>query len=226
MFLRLIQDGLHDGHWNMRVDEMIFLSHIQNQNPFPTLRFYRFREPVQTVGYGLWRSRHRLPLANDSLIRRLTGGGLVQHGADLTYSVVSPIRLQPWLRRPRESYHLIHLALRNALVTFGIAAELWRGKCPTGDGRICFDSPVHDDVILNGKKIAGAAQKRSRGYLLHQGSIAWPSLATGDHGFSEKLFRLEFARGLGSLFDLPVKEIPFVTEDTWESRVSLLQPSA
>jgi lipoate-protein ligase A len=35
----------------------------------------------------------------------------------------------------------------------------------------CFANPVRADVLVDGRKVAGAAQRRTRAGLLHQGSI-------------------------------------------------------
>ncbi len=52
----------------------------------------------------------------------------------------------------------------------------------------CFANPVRDDLIFRGRKIAGAAQRRTRGGFLHQGSIQLPDLS--------KAFRDRFASAL------------------------------
>jgi lipoate-protein ligase A len=57
------------------------------------------------------------------------------------------------------------------------------------NGHQCFANPVHADVLVNGRKVAGAAQRRTRAGLLHQGSIQHVDLAEG--------FDLRFARALG-----------------------------
>src|SRR5439155_27159047 len=54
----------------------------------------------------------------------------------------------------------------------------------------CFVNPVVSDVIQNGRKIAGAAQRKTRGSLLHQGSIQRENL--------DERFRNAFARLLGN----------------------------
>ncbi len=41
-------------------------------------------------------------------------------------------------------------------------------------GSDCFDFPVESDLSWKGKKIAGGAQKRSEGVLLHHESISIP----------------------------------------------------
>jgi lipoate-protein ligase A len=54
--------------------------------------------------------------------------------------------------------------------------------------------------MLNGRKIAGGAQKRSRGYLLHQGSIAWDVLSEASPDLSERDFSECFANQIAQLF--------------------------
>jgi lipoate-protein ligase A len=76
--------------------------------------------------------------------------------------------------------------LRNALVANDERAEL---ACVAGvaDAAVsncgyngaCFANPVHADVMVNGRKVAGAAQRRARAGLLHQGSIQYVDLANG-----------------------------------------------
>src|SRR5213078_4671110 len=41
----------------------------------------------------------------------------------------------------------------------------------TASGYSCFANPVRADVMIDGRKIAGAAQRRTRRGLLQQGSI-------------------------------------------------------
>jgi len=46
-----------------------------------------------------------------------------------------------------------------------------KGAAATGGGYSCFANPVHADVMIDGRKVAGAAQRRTRWGLLQQGSI-------------------------------------------------------
>ena len=45
-------------------------------------------------------------------------------------------------------------------------------------GYNCFANPVRADVMMNGRKIAGAAQRRTRRGLLQQGSIQGVTMKT------------------------------------------------
>jgi lipoate-protein ligase A len=75
--------------------------------------------------------------------------------------------------RPAESYRLIHLALFEVLAGGECHYELAAQDCPKRSSA-CFDNPVRSDLLRNGKKIAGAGQRRSRAGLLHQGSVQIP----------------------------------------------------
>jgi lipoate-protein ligase A len=79
-------------------------------------------------------------------------------------------------------YEKIHLALCEALNGIGTQAVVAGGVDPgeialsnhaaiRASGYNCFANPVRADVMINGRKIAGAAQRRTRRGLLQQGSI-------------------------------------------------------
>ena len=46
-----------------------------------------------------------------------------------------------------------------------------KGAAVTAGSHGCFANPVHADVVIDGRKVAGAAQRRTRRGLLQQGSI-------------------------------------------------------
>jgi lipoate-protein ligase A len=108
-------------------------------------------------------------------VRRWTGGGIVPHGDDLTYSVIIP-RAHPFFRRRSlDIYCALHEAIRVALEANHIDATLV-DRSASKISEECFANAVRADVMSNGRKIAGAAHRRSRGGLLHQGSIQQPNL--------------------------------------------------
>lgn len=223
--LRLIRDGVHDGRWNMARDEFLFRDSIQTQDQNAVLRFYRFSEPTLTVGYGLWKKIHQNLSENIPAVRRITGGGIVSHEtSDLTYAFIAPYRSFLSLRKTRGSYLFIHEALKKALVDFGIETRYYEGctdQCTNLRTDYCFESPVLYDVMLGSKKIAGAGQKRTLGYLLHQGSIAWDLLAHVQPKFSEVHFCIAFSNHLAKSLNLAVKEIPFLAEEISQAIVDV-----
>jgi lipoyl(octanoyl) transferase len=90
----------------------------------PVLRFYAWTEPAATFGYF----QHYAEIARATqlrpLIRRPTGGGLVPHDADWTYSVVIPPG-HPWhALNAVDSYRRMHEWIRTAFARLGVATEL------------------------------------------------------------------------------------------------------
>jgi len=163
--VEIIDPDPHPGPLNMAIDEVLLREAEQ-----PALRFYRWCEPTVSFGYfGTFSAAEEIA-AGRALVRRWTGGGIVEHGADVTYTLVVP-RAHPFCRHgAAESYRLIHVAIARLLAGEGMAAEV----VPVASAQIssaCFANPVQHDLIADGIKIAGAAQRRTRWGLLHQGSI-------------------------------------------------------
>ncbi len=154
---------------NMAVDEALLAL-----APVPSLRFYRWRRPSISFGYFGAYSDVAAEQIRRELVRRWTGGGIVFHGDDLTYSVVLPADDAAAFRSSRAVYAEIHSAVQQALGTESGATLVAAAASKISDA--CFANPVAADVIANGRKIAGAAQRRTRAGLLHQGSILYDAL--------------------------------------------------
>jgi lipoate-protein ligase A len=156
---------------NMAIDEAIFAQAQQ-----PSLRFYGWKHPAFSFGYfGKFREAADAAKSNE-LVRRWTGGGIVPHGADLTYSLVTPASHPVAKEGPHGIYAALHEAIRVALSSEGYTAALATEAQPKISDA-CFANPVRYDLMLNGLKIAGAAQRRTRAGFLHQGSIQLPHLS-------------------------------------------------
>src|SRR5207245_11411822 len=167
------------GAMNMAIDEALL-----EAATVPLIRFYRWNFPALSFGYfGKFGDVANHAVERD-LVRRWTGGGFVFHGDDLTYAIVIPQNDPVFSESSRSIYGAIHAALRNALVADGEPAELAPGVVDPGAviidrGYSCVANPVRADVMLNGRKIAGAAQRRTRRGLLQQGSIQYSDLRNG-----------------------------------------------
>lgn len=150
---------------NMALDEAL----LENASA-PLLRFYRWRRPSLSFGYFGHYAEVENQSSHREIVRRWTGGGIVPHGDDLTYSVIVPAS-HPWFARSSlEIYAELHDAIRQALQVNGIEAVLANSAGPRVS-EACFANAVRADVLSNGRKIAGAAHRRTRAGLLHQGSI-------------------------------------------------------
>lgn len=183
-------DALHvyDDHeplsaaFNMAVDEALLADAAA-----PILRFYRWRQPALSFGYfGLY-SEVAGQSNEREIVRRWTGGGTVPHGDDVTYSVIIPASHPFFARSSPQIYAALHDVIRSALDANGVQATLAHSAAPKVSEN-CFANAVRADVMSGGQKIAGAAHRRSRAGLLHQGSI--------QHRDLPNRFRSDFAQTL------------------------------
>jgi lipoate-protein ligase A len=166
---------------NMAIDEALLESAAT-----PSIRFYYWESPALSFGYFGRFADVADKVSERDLVRRWTGGGIVFHGEDLTYSVVIPANDPVFAESPMSIYENVHRALRKALVANGERAELAPvagvvdAETAIGDrGFNCFANPVRADVMIDGRKVAGAAQRRTRAGLLQQGSIQYVDLGNG-----------------------------------------------
>jgi lipoyl(octanoyl) transferase len=164
----LIRTGLGLSSWNMAFDEALleFVSILAK----PVLRLYGWAEPAATFGYFQRHAEVQSWTSLRPLIRRPTGGGLVSHDADWTYSIVIPPGIEWYELRAEESYRRAHDWIGESFRHLQVATELAASSAKPLAGR-CFIGAEKFDVLANGQKIAGAAQKRNKLGLLIQGSI-------------------------------------------------------
>jgi lipoate-protein ligase A len=102
----------------------------------------------------------------------MTGGKLVLHHLEVTYSVVSS-RTDVFTSTLENSYRLISEALISGLRLMGLPATL-ASSTPSGYARSrlpCFAYPARNEIEINNKKVIGSAQKRSGTCFLQHGSI-------------------------------------------------------
>ncbi len=109
------------------------------------------------------------------LVRRPTGGGLVPHDADWTYSLVFPPGSEWYALKAVESYHRVHEWIQAAFRNLHVETEL-APDCRKALPGQCFVGHEKFDVLWHGQKIAGAAQRRTRDGLLIQGSVQPPPI--------------------------------------------------
>jgi lipoate-protein ligase A len=173
----------------MALDEAVLMHCIEGKSP-PSLRFYEWERPSISLGYAVdAEAELNLPLCHKRkvpVVRRITGGGVVFHKCDITYAVVFPADFGGEKRGPGkklavlDSYRLINRALAEGLRQLGAVTSLLDRK---GGGlrhsqtqqNVCFSNPTVYDILHNGRKLAGSAQRRKKGWVLHHGSILYSS---------------------------------------------------
>lgn len=170
MLLRVIRDGDGPAAWNMAVDEALL-----HAAATPTLRLYGWRPHAVSLGwFQRWADFADLPPGTD-VVRRLTGGGAICHGDELTFALALDAELLP--RDVAASYELLHDAAVAALADVGVACRRLAGGAPAGARpreRWCFAEPGDGDLVTAAGKLLGSAQRRirtPRARVLHHGSL-------------------------------------------------------
>jgi lipoate-protein ligase A len=176
----------------------------------PLLRFYFADKPSVTIGYSHRKGsneapHHSSPASGGGLrrgkvpvIQRITGGGRVEHGKDIVFSLIAHKQHDESFHSVRVSYWKIHEALKAGFETLGLKPRFYRCDEDLPEGPECFRYPISSDLALGKSKIAGGSQKRSAGTLLHQESVVVPSgvngfqLAEAFSGGFKKIFGVEF----------------------------------
>ena len=163
-----LQSPAGSASFNMALDETLLLTAAKRARPL--LRIYSWKKPSVSFGYF-----QKLPVnlaGQYEIVRRPTGGGLVYHGngVDTTYTVVVPPDHRLYGMNTTDAYCALHKAVAAAFesqTTLHNASSL----SPRGQYE-CFQKPVAGDVVTDGRKLAGGAQRRNKYGMLHQGSIA------------------------------------------------------
>lgn len=170
MDLRLLVDDAAEAAWNMAVDEALLLAGIG-----PTLRLYGWSPHAVSLGYFQRRADFADVPATTPIVRRLTGGGAIHHGDEITFSLTLDAEALP--RDVAASYRVLHDAAIAAMAEVGVNGVRHANGQPAGArpmDRWCFASPCRDDVVTPVGKLLGSAQRRiasPRSRVLHHGSL-------------------------------------------------------
>lgn len=175
--LRILDSGINSANDIMRFDEKLL-----DQIKEPTLHLYNWASPSLTHGYFIRPENHlslkNLEIRGINLARRPTGGGIVFHIWDLAFSFLLPSDHPAFSLTTLTNYRFVNKAVLETVEEFfglGRSAELILENGPDlgpDCGNFCMAKPTQYDVVHNGMKVAGAAQrKRKEGYL-HQGTIS------------------------------------------------------
>ncbi len=164
----------------MAVDEAMMEACIIDGG-LPTLRVYGWTPPALSLGY--FQKEHdfrKLPeYSGVDIVKRLTGGGAIFHNNELTFSVVCRTGTGVLPEDVCQSYEAVCEAIVCGLDMIGVNAHIRGKKAPPNpvanaekySPYLCFEKPSRYDVVINGQKIAGSAQRRKKTALLHHGSI-------------------------------------------------------
>ncbi|WP_094096100.1 lipoate--protein ligase family protein [Paenibacillus physcomitrellae] len=181
---RFVHTGRRTGAMNMAIDEAMMIAQQEGRVP-PTVRFYNWLPGTLTVGYFQKAEKEidftAVERHGVGFVRRPTGGRAVLHDREVTYSLVVPETYPGLPARVDEGYRVLSEGLLYGFRRLGLDAEmtggysLAAGETPQAArlsrSAACFDSPSRYELTVEGRKIAGSAQMRTRGIVLQHGSI-------------------------------------------------------
>lgn len=172
----------------MSLDEALL---VHGPADAPVLRFYTWSPDTLSLGY--FQRLADVPAAErffvrafggeaaepdgpvpGALVRRLTGGGAIHHARELTFSLTTTLAHPLYRGTTALSYQRVHAAIARALAGAGVhavergAAQLRSERAGTG---MCFHKSAAVDLVWDGLKGVGSAQRRKDGRVLHHGSI-------------------------------------------------------
>lgn len=168
---RFLIDDASRGSWNMAVDEFLLLRAVEANDL--AIRIYRWEEPTVSLGYFQDSSEFHASgqIPGLPVVRRLSGGGAILHDREITYSIAlsqghslaaDPIRL----------YEAAHAGITGAIGKCGVTlAPRGTSLKQEDEPFLCFSRGDHNDLMLNGVKVVGSAQRRRKGAVLQHGSI-------------------------------------------------------
>ncbi|MDR3256852.1 MAG: hypothetical protein LBT18_04340 [Endomicrobium sp.] len=196
--LRWINDIPRNAAMNMALDEVLFNEYKSE----PILRIYYWDNLYTTIGYFQKAKDIIVP----GFVRRLTGGLMVNHSGDISYSFIVSSDL--WnVYDQNGTYRSIHLAIQKALQQIGINSIILNKK--TGSmSNICIQTFCENDLISNKKKIVGSCLRRRGNKLMVQGSIH-----INLYGKAKKVFSKNFAKNIAEFIKTEVKALSFSNND-------------
>ncbi len=179
---RYIDSGPNIGAYNMAVDEEL-LARAQAGEQKPVLRFYAWSPPAVSLGrFQKMKSSvnteacRRLGI---DIVRRVTGGRAVLHRNELTYSIVARTDHSLFPQTVLGTYKVIAAGLVTGLRLLGLPAEMVTREDSSHASLVqkrpkeasCFSSPSWYEIVVQGRKIVGSAQRRAGRAFLQHGSI-------------------------------------------------------
>jgi lipoate-protein ligase A len=165
---RLLPAAVAPGPWNMAADDALLESAAAG---VASLRFYGWTEPTLSLGYfqPSGPARAYPGLAGLARVRRPTGGAALVHHRELTYALALPPG-GAWQSAGTSWLVRMHAVLQSALARLGVVTRLCEREEKFGDV-LCFLHHTPGDLLVEGHKVVGSAQRKMRGALLQHGGI-------------------------------------------------------
>ncbi len=217
---RLIDTGPLDGPANMALDEAL-LNCFDKERSQPLLRLYGWDPPALSVGrFQDVAASLKLELCQEEkvpVVRRMTGGGIIYHAEELTYSIVCAPGHIGGAAGVKDGFRRLCAFLLGSYQKLGLDASFAADLNPANERlgartTFCFAGKEEFDIVVRGRKIGGNAQRRVNGAILQHGSI--PLVSRVQHGLRYLKEPAPGAAGAASLAELGITVEPSVLKQT------------
>ena len=167
-------DGANSAEENMARDREMLGALREPFLQTSQIRFYSWNSPSITVGYSQrpkeWVHLIRAHELGIEVVQRPTGGGVVFHQRDFTWSIAATQEALGFTSI-QECYQKIHQAVAVGLKRhFGL--PLYLASCKdAGAPSFCFAVPVGYDIMASNRKLVGGAIRWTKKGVLYQGTL-------------------------------------------------------
>ncbi|ADN08604.1 lipoate--protein ligase family protein [Sulfurimonas autotrophica] len=168
----VIDTGIGSPDWNMAVDEALLYTLSEGDRPIfriygwnKSLSFGRFSKPHKSL------DMNELSVQRVSYVRRPSGGGILVHGGDISYSIIMPRKMLKSYGI-KESYNYLCKFLIKFYEKLKLKAEFASDlDLDIQSSDICLAGHEAYDIIIDEKKMGGNAQRYIKNTLLQHGTI-------------------------------------------------------
>ncbi len=175
---KYLDTGARSAAANMELDAAL-LSDLTDEKD-TILHLYDWETDAATYGHfidpGHFLNLKGVEKRKLDLAKRPTGGGIVFHNCDLAFSVLVPASSSWFSSNPLDNYAFVNSRVIWAVSQILDTPAALLPEEPEALDEVCRNfcmaKPTKYDVMIHGKKIGGAAQRKTRHGFLHQGSIA------------------------------------------------------
>lgn len=170
--MEVVDSGVQSASVHMHIDDVLLSEGVTH----PILRFYDWLGDVVTYGYFI-NPADWLKSVPENSGRRPTGGGLIFHEGDFSFTLALPVS-HPLTQKPvLERYQIINsqvlAAVQKCIPGCDICLQIAKHE-EIQEGiidQLCMANPTVYDLLLAGKKVGGSAQRKNKRAFIHQCSL-------------------------------------------------------
>lgn len=164
----------------MHLDESLLLSLKEKEQPI--LHFYDWEN--RSITYGVFTNPadfldlKECDALKIDLAKRVTGGGITLHLWDFAFTFLMPANHPKFSTTPLDNYAFVNGVVRGAVSRFRKGETELKilqkevEKREKIHSKFCMAGATIYDVICDGKKVAGSAQRLKKHGYLHHGTIS------------------------------------------------------